>query len=252
MRITCVRLGPFRLPTERNWSKQHYKIRTPRPLVDRFNLGNLHPNKEWWRERRLAPATFMGFPDVTKAEVRGGSLYTEQMDAPTLAVIVDKCVEEGIKNEDFWAKFSWRAQQICPKLSETDLAYLFRGFSRADYFESHLVLSLWGRTDWLLPRFGLADLSVLVEGYANHRFRNDRYELKVLDHMLLLIEARSDWTTEELVKAAAALGYESSESGWAVQVKILDKLRKQLESADLTGIPVEKMNEALSSFSLIA
>jgi hypothetical protein len=58
--------------------------------------------------------------------------------------------------------------------------------------------------------------------------------------------------TEELVKAAAALGYESSEPAWAVKVKILDKLRKQLESADLTGIPVEIMNKALSSFSLIA
>ena len=198
--------GQFRLPTERNWSKQHPRIRTPRPLVDRFNLGRLHPNKEWWRERRIAPATFMGFPDVTKAEVRGGSLYTEQMDAPTLALIVDKCVQEGIKNEEFWSKFSWRAQQLCPKISETEIAYLFRGVSRADWFDSHLALSLWGRIDWLLPRFNLGDLSVVVEGFHNAKFRNERYEKKVLNQMLLLVEAKHDWTSDELLRAARSLG----------------------------------------------
>ena len=102
--------GPFRVPTDRNWSKQHPRIRTPRPLVDRFNLGSLHPNKEWWRERRIAPATFMGFPDVSKAEVRGGSLYVEQMDAATLAVIVDKCVRDKICNEEFFSKFFQKLQ----------------------------------------------------------------------------------------------------------------------------------------------
>ena len=59
--------------------------------------------QEWWRERRIAPATFFGFPDVTKATsvaksvlellaaeagLRGGSMYVEQMDAapPTVSV----------------------------------------------------------------------------------------------------------------------------------------------------------------------
>ena len=55
-----------------------------------------HNEKEWWRERRLAPATFMGFPDPSKQDLRGGSMYIEQMDAVTLAVVIDKCVNEGL------------------------------------------------------------------------------------------------------------------------------------------------------------
>jgi hypothetical protein len=167
----------------------------------------------------------MGFPDVTKAEIRGGSLYTEQMDAPTLAVIVDKCVQEKITNEEFWAKFSWRTQQLCPKLSETEAAYLFRGFSRADWFDSHLALSLWGRIDWLLPKFGLGDISVVVEGFANPKFRNERYERKVLEHMLLLVEVRNDWTQDELSRALTGLGMvEEGASSVPVRTKILEKI----------------------------
>ena len=241
-----MRYGPFRLPTDRNWSKQHPKIRTPRPLVDRFNLGNLHPNKEWWRERRIAPATFMGFPDVTKAELRGGSLYTEQMDAPTLAVILDRCVKEGIVNPEFWAKFSWRAQQICPTVGETDLAYLFRAFSKADWVDSHLLLSLWGRTDWLLPKFGLADLAVLVEGYANPNFRNERYELKVLNHLLLLVQARQDWTTEELCKAVSVVHYSGCDRSLELRREFLSTAGRQIvEQGDLSVVSVRRLAQMM-------
>ncbi|CAD7943251.1 unnamed protein product [Amoebophrya sp. A25] len=78
-------------PQGRNsWALQNHRIRQPRPLVDRFAMKREHREKEWWRERRIAPATFMGFPDMSKHALRGGSLYTEQMDAPTLAVICDR------------------------------------------------------------------------------------------------------------------------------------------------------------------
>ena len=252
MRVTCRCSGPFRLPTERNWSKQHPRLRTPRPLVDRFNLGNLHPNKEWWRERRIAPATFMGFPDVSKAEIRGGALYTEQMDAATLAVIVDKCVKDGITNADFWAQFSWRTQQLCPKISETEAAYIFRSFSRADWFDSHLALSLWGRIDWLLPRFMLGDISVVVEGFLNPRFRNERYERKVLQHMLLLVEARKDWTAEELCRAAASVGLiEAGASSIDIRRAILEKTAVLMETADLSLVGVDRLARALHSFAFL-
>jgi len=166
----------------------------------------MHPHKEWWRERRIAPATFMGFPDVTKAELRGYNLYTEQMDAPTLAVIVDKCVEEKILNEEFWARFSWRTQQIINTINETELVYLMRGFSRADWFDSHLVLSMWGRADFLLPRIGLVDASVLLEAFMNPRFRNANYEKKLLNHIESLVIVRNDWITEEFCKLIAVIG----------------------------------------------
>ena len=44
----------------------------PRPLVDQFDLSKEQKEKQWWRERPLAPATFFGFPDVTKIGLRGG------------------------------------------------------------------------------------------------------------------------------------------------------------------------------------
>lgn len=194
----------------------------------------------------------MGFPDVSKAELRGGSLYTEQMDAATLAVIVDKCVEEGIRNEEFWAKFSWRAQQICPKLSETEVAYLFRGFSKADWFDSHLALSLWGRIDWILPRFGLGDISVVVEGFKNPRFRNERYERNVLQHMLLLVEAKRDWTGDELVRAARCVGLiDSGASSIEIRKKILEHVTTLLTECDLSLVEVGKVVGALDSFTVL-
>ena len=249
MRLSLRLLGPFRLPTDRNWSKQHPRIRTPRPLVDRFNLGNMHPNKEWWRERRIAPATFMGFPDVTKAELVGGSLYTEQMDAATLAVIVDKCVLEGITNAEFWAKFSWRCQQIINSITETDAAYLFRGFSRANFFDSHLALSLWGRIDWLLPKVNLSDASVIIEGFNNPKYRNARYEHRVLAHMQLLVEARDDWTPMELCKAAAAVG--QVDSGNQLRQRILRTVASKLPNADLTLVDTRVLAGVLEAFATL-
>ena len=247
-------LGAFRVPTDRNWAKQHPRIRTPRPLVDRFNLGNLHPNKEWWRERRIAPATFMGFPDISKAELRGGSLYVEQMDSATLSVIVDKCVVEKIVNEDFWAKFSWRAQQLCPSISSnTDLAYLFRGFSRSGWFDSHLALSLWARIDWLLPSFALADLAVVVQGFYRDAYRNSRYEEKVLSHMLLLVEVRDDWTAEELLQAASSLAYDGDTccSSTKKRREILWKIAKKLDGMNFSLVSVELIASFLRSFAVL-
>lgn len=244
-------LGPFRVPTDRNWAKQHPRIRTPRPLVDRFNLGNLHPNKEWWRERRIAPATFMGFPDITKAELRGGSLYVEQMDSATLSVIVDKCVAEKIVNEDFWAKFSWRAQQLCPSISSnTDLAYLFRGFSRSGWFDSHLALSLWARIDWLLPSFELADLAVVVQGFHRDAYINSRYEEKVLSHMLLLVEVRRDWNAEELFQAASSLAYNNTTS-IGKRREIMFEISKNLDGMNFSLVSVELIASFLRSFALL-
>ena len=236
-RVGRFQAGPFRLPTEGNWAKQHPRIRTPRPLVDRFNLGNLHPNKEWWRERRHAPTTFMGFPDIALAEVRGGSLYIEQMDAATLAVVVEKCVssqsrEDNLYWNDVWMKLRWRAQQLTNSLGETDLAYLFRGFSRSSQpADPHLLLSLWARTDFLLPRFSLPDLSVLVEGYANTHFVSPKYQGRVLVHMLDLVENRPGWTPDELCKAAVALGHTQG----GTQKRIMHAISHQLEPGSPNG-----------------
>jgi hypothetical protein len=250
-RHSAVPRGPFRLPTERTWSKQHPRIRTPRPLVDRFNLGRMHPNKEWWRERRVAPATFMGFPDVTKAEVRGGSLYVEKMDAATLSVIVDKCVSERISNSEFWDKFSWRTQQIINTVSGTELAYLFRGFSRANMVDTHLLLSLWGRTDWLLPNIERADLAVIIEGYMNDKFRNEKYAEKVLRQVDLLLSVRSDWTVNELGCIVAALQFRSSENTSALIEDIFRKAMSLLSGYGFAELPLKSLVGILETMATL-
>eukprot|EP00403_Amphidinium_massartii_P028175 CAMPEP_0178402924 /NCGR_PEP_ID=MMETSP0689_2-20121128/17103_1 /TAXON_ID=160604 /ORGANISM="Amphidinium massartii, Strain CS-259" /LENGTH=653 /DNA_ID=CAMNT_0020023861 /DNA_START=28 /DNA_END=1985 /DNA_ORIENTATION=+ len=192
-------------PNRHTWSKQHYRIRTPRPLVEKFDLSRDHPQKEWWRERRIAPATFLGFPDVTKLGLRGGELYVEQMDAVTLAVICDKCVKEGILDDDMWSKFGWRAQQISSRTHEPDLCYIFRAFARADWFDQNLLTTYLGRLHRRLPMFQLPDVTVLLEAFSNPRFRQMSYLDKTLDHLNLLLQHRDDAAIEDLAKACVAL-----------------------------------------------
>lgn len=236
--LLCGRLnrGPFRVPTERNWSKQHSRIRTPRPLVDRFNLGNLHPNKQWWRERRVAPATFMGFPRLDMAELRGGSLYIEQMDSATLCVVVDKAAKDGICESEILNKLAWRAQQLSNAVGETDLAYLFRGFSRLFATvehppPNHLLLCLWGRIDFLLPKFPLLETAIVLEGFSNPRFRNSKYEARVLTHCLLLVETLPGWTKLELTHLVNAL--QSSNGSENLRTEIRVAISKNFSEIDI-------------------
>ncbi|CAE7238951.1 unnamed protein product [Symbiodinium pilosum] len=193
------------LVSRRTWSKQHYRIRTPRPLTDKFDLSRVQPQKEWWRERRVAPATFFGFPDVTKAGLRGGSLYTEQMDAVTLAVLADKCVQEKVWDPEIWLKFSWRAQQLSTRTQEPDLCYIFRAFARADWFDQNLLTTYLGRLHRRLPQFQLPDVAVLLEAFENSRFRQGEYLQRSLTHMALLLQHRDDAGVEDLARTCVAL-----------------------------------------------
>ena len=135
-------------------------VRQPRALVDRFSMHREHREKEWWRERRLAPATFMGFPDVSKAALRGGSLYVEKMDSVTLAVILDKCVKEDWLDDEMWGKFCWHSQKLAVKMIEPDLCYTFRAFAKANKFQSNWFATYVGRILILDLVFGFGgDLS---------------------------------------------------------------------------------------------
>ena len=144
-------------------SKQHYKIRLPRPLVDQFDLGKEHPEKQWWRERPLAPATFFGFPDVQKIGLRGGSLYAEQMDSVTVAVIMDKCVEAGIADPEVWSPLVWRSQQLCSRMFEPDIAYVMRAVCRAGWEDEYWRLTYTGRVLRRLPYFDLRTTGVALQ-----------------------------------------------------------------------------------------
>lgn len=192
-------------PSRRTWSKVHHRIRVPRPMVDRLDIARELPQKEWWRERRVAPATFFGFPDVTKKAIRGGELYVEQMDAVTLAVLADKCVQEHIKDPEIWERFAWRAQQLCSRTHEPDLCYIFRAFARMDWFDRNLLTTYLGRLHRRLGSFQLPDAVVFLEAFANPRFRQGSYLNKVLTHLALLLQHRDDATAEDLARCCAAL-----------------------------------------------
>lgn len=192
-------------PSRRTWSKQHYRIRAPRPLVDRLDLSRELPQKQWWRERRIAPATFFGFPDVTKQGLRGGSLYVEQMDSVTLAVLADKCVKEDVWDPEIWTKFSWRAQQIACRTHEPDLCYIFRAFSRADWFDQNLLTTYLGRLHRRLYNLHLPDVAVVLEAFANPRFRLGTYLQKTMLHLGLLLQHRDDAKADDLARTCAAL-----------------------------------------------
>eukprot|EP00747_Dinoflagellata_sp_TGD_P212231 gnl/TRDRNA2_/TRDRNA2_85355_c0_seq1.p1 gnl/TRDRNA2_/TRDRNA2_85355_c0~~gnl/TRDRNA2_/TRDRNA2_85355_c0_seq1.p1 ORF type:complete len:668 (-),score=105.51 gnl/TRDRNA2_/TRDRNA2_85355_c0_seq1:36-1988(-) len=192
-------------PNRHTWAKQHHRIRTPRPLVDRFMLGKERVEKEWWRERRVAPATFFGFPDVTKHGIHGGSLYVEQMDSVTLAVLADKCVKENITDPQIWDKFSWRAQQLSTRTHEPDLVYIFRAFARADWFDQNMLTTYLGRLHRRLPQFQLPDVAVLLEAFANPRFRQSTYLQRTLTHLSLLLQHRDDAEAESLARTCVAL-----------------------------------------------
>jgi len=174
-------------------------------MVDKFDLSREHFEKEWWRERRVAPATFFGFPDVTKHGLRGGSLYVEQMDSVTLAVLADKCLKEKIWDPDIWTRFCWRAQQIVSRTNEPDLCYIFRAFARADWFDQNLLTTYLGRLHRRLHAFQLPDTAVLLEAFANPKFRQSSYLQKTLTHLSLLLQHRDDATAEALARTCAAV-----------------------------------------------
>eukprot|EP00928_Gymnodinium_smaydae_P044117 TRINITY_DN2944_c0_g1_i1.p1 TRINITY_DN2944_c0_g1~~TRINITY_DN2944_c0_g1_i1.p1 ORF type:complete len:694 (-),score=169.71 TRINITY_DN2944_c0_g1_i1:131-2191(-) len=192
-------------PSRRTWAKQHHRIRIPRPMVDGFDLSREQPQKQWWRERRIAPATFFGFPDVTQQGLRGGSLYVEQMDSVTLAVLADKCVKESVVDPEIWGRFCWRAQQLACRMHEPDLCYIFRAFSRADWFDQNFLTTYLGRLHRRLHAFQLPDVAVLLEAFANRKFRQSTYLQKALTHLTLLLQHRDDAKPEDLARACAAL-----------------------------------------------
>ncbi|CAD7946657.1 unnamed protein product [Amoebophrya sp. A120] len=200
----------FYVPVGRkSWSLQNHRIRQPRPLMDRFAMHREHREKEWWRERRIAPATFMGFPDVTKYDLRGGSLYTEQMDAVTLAVILDKCVTEnviGIKHQHMWEQFSWRAQQLSLKTVEPDLCYIFRAFARADFFDTQFFCTFVGRIQRRLQYLNIKQTNVVFEALTSSpRFRYEKFEKKLVSHVAELLHVRDDTPPDDLSKLCALL-----------------------------------------------
>eukprot|EP00921_Rhytidocystis_pertsovi_P010575 GHVQ01017019.1.p1 GENE.GHVQ01017019.1~~GHVQ01017019.1.p1 ORF type:complete len:697 (+),score=56.57 GHVQ01017019.1:174-2264(+) len=192
-------------PSKRTWSKQHEKIRTLRPLVDTFAMSKLHPEKEWWKERQQKPATFMGFPDVSKHSLRGGSLYIEQMDPVTLSVILDKCVTEQIFDHSMWSAFCWQAQRMSNTTVEPSLGHIYKSFAQADWYDGYFIITLLGRIQRRMHMFMVSDCANVIHAMSNPRFRNDKVVENLLEHVELLLRNRDDVVVEDICALYAAV-----------------------------------------------
>lgn len=203
-------------------------------------MGREHPEKEWWRERRVAPATFMGFPDVSKIKLRGGSLYTEQMDSVTLAVICDKCVQDGLVGEEYadvWEKLTQRGLQLCTRLHEPDLGYLFRAFCRADVrADSSFLPTFQGRIMRRLPYLELKECSVIIDAFKNPRFLHIPTYEALIDHVDMLLLNRDDFDTADLCGLLCVLPEERIQTRQQCEEHLLKRDVNELKMGDLVRL----------------
>ena len=143
------------------WSKQHHRIRTPRPHVDYFDLSVQHPSKQWWRERRISPETFLGYANPAKVSSAGMPLLVEQMDVATLVLTLSKCQPAAV---DFQTLQAWsaRARQLAGKLSTYEAILLFRRFGLLGHRDESLSITLFGRINQSLLCLSASDCSQLL------------------------------------------------------------------------------------------
>eukprot|EP00913_Durusdinium_trenchii_P021949 g20623.t1 len=88
---------------------------------------------------------------------------------------------------------------------QPDLCYIFRAFARADWFDQNFLTTYLGRLHRRLPMFQLPDVAVLLEAFANPRFRQGEYLQRSLTHVGLLLQHRDDASVEDLAKTCIAL-----------------------------------------------
>lgn len=219
-------------PTRKTWSKQHPDFRTRRPLVEPYNLGRLHPEKEWWRlpKKGLNPQTFMGFPDVEHITKRGGSLYTHLMDGHTLTMIVYRCLEKNVEDITIWKRLSMQALKLSMSLDPYIVSLLFLYFSRCMYYDYKFVATFTGRILATLDQFKLIECSNVLMAMENERFMHEMTRDRVILHAEALCLA-----TANSIPPDEALRFLSSLSDITPEVKnILVALGEIIEMADLS------------------
>ncbi|KAF5153584.1 hypothetical protein TpMuguga_02g00127 [Theileria parva strain Muguga] len=171
-------------PTKKTWSKQNPLFKTPRPLVDPYNLGRLHPDKEWWNlpKKGLNPDTFMGFPDVLNIEKHGGSLYTHCMDSSTLSMVVYRCIENGITDIDIWHKLTLKALKLAMSLDTYVISVLYLYFSLSSHYDHKFVSTFVGRILATLDQFTLEECSNVILAMDNPKYYHEQTFNYVLKH----------------------------------------------------------------------
>ncbi|CDR93884.1 hypothetical protein, conserved [Babesia bigemina] len=179
----------------KSWSKQHPDFRTRRPLVEPYNLGRLHPEKEWWKLPRkgLSPQTFMGFPDVAHIEKRGGALYTHLMDGHTLCMVVYRCIDKDVRDFGIWRSLAQQALNLAMGLDPYIVSLLFLYFSRSDHYDYRFVATFTGRILATLSQFKLHECYNVLLAMENEQYLHELTKQRVTRHAeaLCLGDARS-------------------------------------------------------------
>ncbi|XP_952584.1 uncharacterized protein TA11500 [Theileria annulata] len=169
---------------KKTWSKQNPLFKTPRPLVEPYNLGRLHPDKEWWNlpKKGLKPDTFMGFPDVLNIEKHGGSLYTHCMDSSTLSMVVYRCIDNGITDIEIWNKLTLQALKLAMSLDTYVISILFLYFSLSCHYDHKFVSTFVGRILATLDQFTLEECSNVILAMDNPKYYHEGTFNYVMKH----------------------------------------------------------------------
>ncbi|KAK1937373.1 hypothetical protein X943_001403 [Babesia divergens] len=220
------------IAARKTWSKQHPDFRTRRPLVEPYNLGRLHPEKEWWRLPRkgLSPQTFMGFPDVAHISKRGGSLYTHLMDGHTLTMVVYRCLETGVDDITIWRRLSLQALQLAMSLDPYIVSLLFLYFSRSPHYDYKFVATYTGRVLATLDQFKLLECANVLMAMENSMFMHEATRDRILKHAeILCLTGYNSIPAEDALKFISAINGAPTNTSY-----ILMALGEIIEMADLS------------------
>ena len=235
-------MRPF--PTAKTWSKQHYKIRTPRQLVDSFDLGALHSQKQWWRERRLAPVSELGFPDYRHTSNFGISRYIEQMDKASLVLAVSQAKPERIC-ATVVSEWSFRAQQLSQTLSALEVSVLIRSFKYLRHCDIFLYSSLMGRILRLKASMSLLDCAVCLVSIVDLPWHR---EIKgdLARRIVALLRDRDDHKPDGLLYSFVALVNVDRDE---YTIPALCNILKQIRSSDLSDCDLKLVTTFATSCS---
>ncbi|ORM41832.1 uncharacterized protein BXIN_0630 [Babesia sp. Xinjiang] len=241
----------------KSWSKQHPDFRTRRPLVEPYNLGRMHPEKEWWKLPRkgLSPQTYMGFPDVAHIEKRGGALYAHLMDGHTLCMVrnvqtistvtqvVYRSIEKGVKDVGVWRSLTLQALKLAMSLDQYLVSLLFLYFSRSNWYDYRFVATFTGRILATLSQFKILECANVLMAMENEKFMHERTNELVIRHAeaLCLADARSI-QVEDALKLLAVMRGTSPEVG-----NILIALGEIVEVSDISTVEEVLLIDALDA-----
>jgi hypothetical protein len=184
------------------WAQQHHRIRTPRPLIEN-KLYKVHNRKEWWRERRIAPDTFVGFPDPFRLSNIGFSLYTRKMTPAVLCLFVQNitlCQEEISSSTRH--QLCSAIKSVALKLTVAQTVFLISSLQKLRIDDPELMVTLKNAFQLGIHTASISDCSLFLGCLS----RIDKSGLtSVLERTDFLLRSRTDHSSDELLVCVSSL-----------------------------------------------